>query len=53
MKMDWQFNPHAMVRARVKNLTDEVYAEWGRGGTTPMLLIREPRTFQMELKLDF
>ena len=53
MKMDWQFNPHAMVTARVKNLTDEVYSEWGRGGTAPMLLMREPRTFQMELKLDF
>ena len=53
MKMDWQFNPHAMVTTRVKNLTDEVYSEWGRGGNTPMLLMREPRTFQMELKLDF
>lgn len=52
-QMSWQFHRHATVTARVKNLTDETYAEWGSGGTQPLFLLREPRTFQMELKLDF
>lgn len=52
-QMSWQFHRHAALTARVKNLSDEVYAEWGRGGDAPMLLVREPRTFFMELKLDF
>lgn len=52
-QMSWHVHPKATVTARVKNLTDEVYAEWGSGGTAPLFLIREPRTFSMELKLDF
>ena len=52
-QMTWHVHPKAALTARVKNLTDEVYSEWGRGGSAPMLLVREPRMFQMELKLDF
>lgn len=52
-QMSWHVHPKATLTARVKNLTDELYSEWGRGGTAPMLLVREPRTFMMELKLDF
>lgn len=52
-QMAWHVHKNVTVTARVKNLTDEVYAEWGNGGDTPMFLLREPRMFQMELKLDF
>ncbi len=53
MQMSWQFHKNAGLTARVKNLTDEVYAEWGSGGTAPLFLLREPRLFLMELKLGF
>ena len=53
MQMSWKPIKHTMLTARVKNLTDKVYSEWGNGGSAPLFLLREPRTFQMELKLDF
>lgn len=53
MQMSWKPIKHTMLTARVKNLTDKVYSEWGSGGTAPLFLLREPRTFQMEVKLDF
>lgn len=53
MQMSWTPIKHTMLTARVKNLTDKVYSEWGSGGTAPLFLLREPRTFQMEVKFDF
>ncbi len=52
-QLAWKFNPHATVTARVKNLSDEQYVEWGSGGNAPLFFIAAPRTFMMELKLDF
>ena len=52
-QMTWKVHRNAAITARVKNLTDETYAEWGSGGTQPLFLLRDPRIFQMELKLDF
>lgn len=53
MQMSWKPIKHTAITARVKNLADKTYAEWGSGGTAPLFLLREPRTFQMEVKLDF
>lgn len=53
MQMSWTPVKHTLLTARVKNLTDKVYSEWGSGGTAPLFLLREPRTFQMEVKFDF
>jgi iron complex outermembrane recepter protein len=53
MQMSWKPIKHTLLTARVKNLTDKVYSEWGSGGSAPLFLLREPRTFQMEVKLDF
>ncbi|AMK78451.1 MULTISPECIES: TonB-dependent receptor [Methylomonas] len=52
-QLAWKFNPKATVTARVKNLTDEQYVEWGNGGNAPLFFIAAPRTFMMELKVDF
>ena len=52
MQMSWQVHKNALLTARVKNLTDETYAEWGNGGSSPLFLLREPRMFQMEVKFD-
>lgn len=49
----YKVNSNATVTARVKNLTDEQYVEWGSGGNAPLFFIAAPRTFMMELKLDF
>jgi iron complex outermembrane receptor protein len=52
-QMAYKVNSNATVTARVKNLTDEQYVEWGSGGNAPLFFIAAPRTFMMELKLDF
>jgi iron complex outermembrane receptor protein len=52
-QLSWKFNPKATVTARVKNLSDEQYVEWGSGGTAPLFFIAAPRTFMMEVKVDF
>ena len=52
-QMAWKAHPNATITARVKNLTDEQYVEWGSGGNAPLFFIAAPRTFMMELKLDF
>jgi iron complex outermembrane receptor protein len=52
-QLSWKFNPKATVTARVKNLSDEQYVEWGNGGNAPLFFVAAPRTFMMELKVDF
>ncbi|MDT4292249.1 TonB-dependent receptor [Methylomonas sp. MO1] len=52
-QLSWKFNPKATVTARVKNLSDEQYVEWGSGGNAPLFFVAAPRTFMMELKVDF
>ncbi|OQW69408.1 MAG: TonB-dependent siderophore receptor [Proteobacteria bacterium ST_bin11] len=52
-QMSWKFNRNATVTARVKNLTDELYTEWGSGGSAPLFFVAAPRTSMMELKVDF
>jgi len=52
-QMAWKFHPKARVTARVMNLTDEQFVEWGSGGAQPLFFIAPPRTFMMEVKLDF
>lgn len=52
-QLSWKFNRHATLTARVKNLSDELYAEFGNGGNNPLFILREPRTFQVEAKFNF
>ncbi|PPD22749.1 MAG: hypothetical protein CTY24_06085 [Methylobacter sp.] len=52
-QLSWKLNRHATLTARVKNLSDELYAEFGNGGNNPLFILREPRTFQVEAKFNF
>lgn len=49
--LSWQIRPETTLTARVRNLTDAIYAEWLSGG--PMYIIGQPRTFEMALSTKF
>ena len=49
--LSWKIRPEATLTARVKNLTDAVYAEWLSGA--PMFILGQPRTFEMSMSMKF